>query len=167
MKTIQLFTFIATIVLVSSSCERHGPKQITKPFKATFFTILKGFEEDKGGCVAPHNVLNTQEGNGTATYIGNFTTALTFCVDPTTFEYINAKGSFVAENGDEIFVAGKGQILPSTKAGYDLEFFDDIEITGGTGKFKLATGHLTTESYVNLTTQQTDHVWTGTITLFK
>ena len=167
MKSFHVIIPALLLMLVSAACERHGPRQVTKPFKATFFTILTGFEEGKGGCVTPHNMLNTQEGEGTATHIGHFTTVMTFCVNPNNFEYINAQGSFVASNGDEIFFSGSGQVLPSTKPGYDLEFFDDIEINGGTGKFVRAKGNLTTESYVNQTTQQTDHVWTGTITLMK
>lgn len=50
---------------------------------------------------------------------------------------------------------------------YDLEFQDTFIITGGTGQFEGATGTLTTDSYVNMTTQQTDHVWSGTITVKK
>lgn len=137
-----------------------------QPFEANFFTILAGFEED-AGCSAPHNFLNTQEGSGTATLIGDFTTRITFCVNPNTLEYENGQGSFLAENGEGIFFSGGGQVLPSNEPGYDLEFMDSFTITGGTGRFEGATGSLTTNSFVNLTTQQTDHTWTGTITLTK
>jgi len=51
--------------------------------------------------------------------------------------------------------------------GYDLEFMDPFEITGGTGQFEGATGSGMTESYVNMTTGITDHVWTGKITIKK
>jgi hypothetical protein len=161
---ISLITCVS-ILWITSGCEK-GPHFKTLPFKAEFFTILQSFEED-GGCTPPRNYLNTQAGDGTATHLGGFSTTLTFCVNPATFEYENVQGSFVAENGDEIFVTGYGQVLPSTEPGYDLEFQDPFEIIGGTGKFAGATGSGTTNSFVNLTTQQTDHVWTGTITILK
>ena len=148
------------------SCEEKGPKKETLNFEADFFTLLISFEED-AGCTAPKNFRNTQQGSGTATLIGNFTTQLTFCVNPATFEYDNVQGSFVAENGDEIFITGEGQVVPTEKEGYDLEFMDPFEITGGTGRFAGATGSGMTESYVNMTTGQTDHLWKGMITVRK
>jgi hypothetical protein len=154
-----------SILWITSGCER-GPKFKTIPFKAEFYTVLQSFEED-AGCTAPKNFLNTQSGAGTATLIRGFSTTLTFCVNPANFEYENVQGSFVAENGDEIFVTGYGQVLPSDEPGYDLEFQDPFQIIGGTGRFKGAKGSGMTNSFVNMTTQQTDHVWTGTITVFK
>lgn len=168
MRKSKLLAQIVVFILLASACnEDDGPKEVTEAFEATFFTALKGFEENGGSCSSPHNFLNTQEGEGTATQLGSFTTVLTFCVNPMNFEYVDTEGSFVASNGDEIFITGRGQILPSTKDGYDLEFFDDFKITGGTGSFASATGNLTSESYVNMTTGQTDHVWSGTIAYMK
>jgi hypothetical protein len=77
------------------------------------------------------------------------------------------QGSFVAENGDELFITGGGQVVPTTKEGYDLEFKDPFSITGGTGQFAGASGSGVTESYVNMTTGITDHIWTGTITTIR
>lgn len=168
MKKIPMFLIASGMLLLFSfsSCEENGPKTETINFKAEFYTQLVSFEED-AGCSAPKNFLNTQQGGGTATLVGNFTTQLTFCVNPANFEYDNVQGSFVAENGNEIFVVGSGQVVPTEKEGYDLEFMDPFEINGGTGQFEGATGSGTTESYVNMTTGITDHVWTGKITIKK
>lgn len=154
---------LATLVF---ACEEDGPEFETIPFEADFFTTLVSFAENDD-CSAPKNFLNTQQGGGSATLIGDFTTTLTFCVNPANFEYDNVQGSFLAANGDEIFISGGGQVLPSDEPGYDLEFMDPFEITGGTGKFKDATGGGMTNSFVNMTTHQTDHVWTGTIRVMR
>ena len=81
--------------------------------------------------------------------------------------YGESYGYFIDEKGDSLFVDVSGQVLPSNKAGYDLEFKDPFVITGGSGRFAGATGSGMSDSYVNNTTQRTDHVWTGTITLKK
>jgi hypothetical protein len=161
---IKLSILLFTVFCIA--CEDDEPTFQTVQFEADFFTQLVSFEENSG-CSTPKNFLNTQSGDGTASLMGEFTTTLTFCVNPANFEYENVQGSFVAENGDEIFVTGAGQVLPSDEEGYDLEFMDPFEIIGGTGQFKDATGSGMTNSFVNMTTGQTDHVWTGTIRVKK
>lgn len=167
MKTTKTLLAICLLSLMMSlGCKKFGLENL--PFKATFQTTLVSLDPTSPDCSAPHVALNTQAGGGTATHIGSFTTTITFCVDPATFEYVNGEGSLIAANGDEIFIAiALGQILPTTEPGYDLEFKDPFMITGGTGRFYGASGGGTTDSFVNLTTQQTDHVWTGTISVPK
>lgn len=155
------------VVCLAISCENEEPDPQPQSFEATFFTTLVSILPDSVNCSAPYTFLNTQEGNGTASLIGSFTTRMTFCVNPATFEYVDTEGSFVGANGDEIFFTGGGQVVPTQEPGYDLEFKDPFTITGGMGRFLGATGTMTTNSYVNQTTGQTDHVWTGTITLGK
>lgn len=170
MKTskINLFTVLLFLVSMAFGCkEDDRPTFETVPFEANFFTVLSGFEENAGGCASPMSFLNTQKGDGSATLIGDFTTTITFCVDINTFEYDNGQGSFVGSNGDEIFFEGKGQVKPSDHPEYDLEFQDTFTITGGTGRFEGATGTMVTDSYVKNSTQQTDHVWSGTLTIKK
>jgi len=169
MKTYNLYRHLIglSLIMVLLSCEDDdGPISETVDFEADFFTTLVSFEED-AGCTAPRNFLNTQQGSGSASLVGNFTTQLTFCVNPANFEYENVQGSFVAGNGDELFITGGGQVVPTNKEGYDLEFKDPFTIIGGTGQFENATGNGLTESYVNMTTGRTDHIWTGTITTIR
>jgi hypothetical protein len=75
------------------------------------------------------------------------------------------EAEMITDDGDALFLTDGGQVLPSTKPGYDLEFQDSFTIIGGTGQFEGATGSGMTESYVNMTTNRTDHVWRGMITL--
>lgn len=167
MKTFNI-NLLVTFLLICSfpACEDDDSPIETHEFEANFHTVLAGFVED-AACAAPKSFLNTQEGGGSATMLGDFTTTMTFCVDPTTFEYDNAVGSFVATDGNEIYFEGSGQVLPSDREGYDLEFHDTITIVGGTGPYAGATGELSTDSYVKNETQRTDHVWSGTIILVK
>jgi len=165
MKAQKIKLFVSVLLLsIAFGCEDdEGPD--TFQFEATFFTKLTGFAEDKVACSSPKSFLNTQVGSGTATRLGDFTTTITFCVDPNTLAYNNSEGSFMAANGDALFFEGEGQVKPSDHPDYDLEFQDTVIITGGSGQFEGASGTLTTDSYVKNTTQQTDHVWSGTITI--
>lgn len=148
------------------SCQDE-PEFEAKTFEATFFTGLVSLTPDSITCEAPMNFRNVQEGSGMEATLGNFTTTMSFCVNPATLEYGNTEASLVTENGDELFLEGGGQVVPTTREGYDLEFKDPFTIIGGTGRFEGASGSGTTDSYVNMTTNRTDHVWKGTITLKK
>ena len=155
-----LFLFGLLVLGLSFGCKKHhhGPHDFT----AVFFTDGVSFAPD-AVCPDPFNILNIQEGEGTATRIKEFTTRITFCVDPETFRYVNGEGSFVAKNGDEIFFTVEGQIFPTDNPDYDLEFKDPFVITGGTGHFKNASGSGMTDSFFKQATNRTDHVWKGTI----
>jgi len=139
----------------------------TVPFEATFFTDLVSIGPDSVNCPDPYGFLNVQEGNGSETNIGTFTTKITFCVNPMTIEYINGEGTFTDAEGDELYITISGQVKPTTVPDYDLEFKDPFTITGGTGRFEGASGDGTTNSLVNQTTGRTDHVWNGMITMKK
>lgn len=166
MKTLRINILVILILISFFSCRENGPKEETVQFQADFYTDLAGLEPSPN-CPAPATFFNTQVGAGEGTHIGGFTTTITFCVDVETFQYVEGKGSFVTELGDEIYFEGEGQILPSDEPGYDLEFFDHFTITGGTGRFEGAKGFMDTESYVNLTTNRTDHIWTGELTYVR
>jgi len=157
---------ILAIVCLAASCD-DDDDPTTKTFEATFYTDLVSIEADAAcDAFAPHVGLNVQAGEGSSTEMDGLTTRISFCVDPNTLKYVNGQGSFVDKaTGDEIFFTGSGQVVvPTSEPGYDAEFKDPFEITGGTGKYEGATGSLTTNSFVNFTTNRTDHVWSGTIT---
>jgi hypothetical protein len=166
MKNTMIILFATLIIgALTLGCKKDDPEFQTKDFVATFFTNLVSIGEDSVSCAPPRTFLNVQEGSGSEATVGNFDTRMTFCVDVTTFEYGDTDAVMTAENGDKLYLDVSGQIFPTTKPAYDLEFKDPFTIIGGTGKFENATGSGMTESYVNQTTGRTDHVWTGTITL--
>jgi len=165
MKFPTLFLLAGTFVLFLAIACNKAPKPTT--FEATFYTDLAGLSPDND-CPDPYVILNTQKGEGSSTLMEKFTTSMTFCVDTTNLKYTNVQGSFVdAETSEEIFITGGGQVKPTEKEEYDMEFQDTISIIGGTGKYEGATGTLVSDSYVKMATNRTDHVWAGTITLKK
>jgi hypothetical protein len=166
MKNTMIILFTTLLIgAITLGYTKDDPQFETKDFTATFFTDLVSIGEDSINCGPPRTFLNVQEGSGSENTIGNFNTRITFCADITTFEYGDSDAVMTAENGDELYFDVSGQVIPTTKAGYDLEFKDPFNIIGGIGKFENANGSGMTESYVNNTTGRTDHVWTGTITL--
>ncbi|HEX6223365.1 MAG TPA: hypothetical protein VFZ52_03080 [Chryseolinea sp.] len=150
-----------------SACDDDEAKTKTVAFELEFSSFLKGANPE-ATCGAPPTVLVIQEGNGTSTLLESFSFYAEFCNNLETGEYGPAKVCiFKASNGDELHCNAQGQVVPTTNPNYDLEFKDPFTITGGTGRFKGATGSGTTSSFVKLADKRTDHVWTGTITLVK
>ncbi|MCG2461368.1 hypothetical protein K8352_11460 [Flavobacteriaceae bacterium F89] len=163
-------------------CEKNEESMETSAFEAKFFT-KRNFDAEIGTCTEdPYLGYNYQVGEGSSTLLGKFTAELFFCGNGS--DYKNGEGVFVAENGDELYyrVPSSGEIghvlpLPYADPLYELYFQDSFTFTGGTGRFKGASGGGKTDSYVDLlvdgdTTQfipehRTDHVWSGTITLMK
>jgi len=164
---VSLIVGVITFGCKKDECPVPESEYETMDFNADFYTDLFSLAEDSINCSSPRTFLNVQVGSGFETTVSNFNVRITFCVDVTTFEYDEVSGIMTAENGDKLYLDGGGQVVPTTKEGYDLEFKDPFTIIGGTGKFAGATGGGMTESYVNMTTGRTDHLWTGTITLKK
>jgi len=147
-------------------------------FRAVFYT-KRNYDPGPGSCTtAPYTTYNRQVGAGNGTKLGNFTTMLWFC--HAGFDYVNGEGEFVAANGDKLFFQVPtpgvvGKILPFEDDLYEYRFQDPFVFTGGTGRFKGASGGGTTDSYVDLfddngvviREHQTDHTWTGTLILPK
>lgn len=113
----------------------------------------------------------TMKGHGTATHLGSLTTTMTFCVNVLTGTYYNTTGSFIAANGDELFVTiPNGSIVVNTgddAAYYQTRFDDPGYFVGGTGRFEGATGTWTTNAFVHDGADEwrTDFFPTGTLYL--
>lgn len=147
------------------------------PFKATFFTLRNYEDEGIGFCTEdPYLTFNHQRGEGNGTFIGKFTTTMSFCGSG--FDYKNGEGKIVASDGDELhFMVPSpgevGHVIPYGHPLYEFQFQDPITFTGGTGRFEGATGSAMTNSFVDLFDDEgnfipehrTDHVWTGTLIL--
>ena len=148
---------------------------VATPFRARLVTTLADLRPDPS--CDPPTLLNVQEGSGHATHLGSFSAVITFCVDLSdllddgqltdgeSLPYDNGVGTFIAANGDELHVAISGAVLPSDQPGFDLEFMDPFEITGGTGRFAGATGGGTTTARVSLQVEpsRTEGKWSGVI----
>lgn len=177
MKTFSIYLIVVAIITSLCSCEEDD--KVTGPIPIHFdFFSLGGPIEGNFSCGEPPVFMIGQQGEGVNDpLLGNYTFISQFCNNVVTGEYgdhdffaeegrSSSFGYFQTENGDRLNIAPlKGQIIPSNREGYDLMFQDPFEIEGGTGRFEGATGSGMTDSFVNLQTGRTDHVWTGTIIL--
>lgn len=167
----------------TSDSERSLGRQggaVATPFRARFTTDLAGLAPDAACGPGPFVFRNTQVGSGQATHLGRFQAQFTFCVDAAdlfddispgelvgdeSIPYWDGAGTLTAANGDELWIAVAGEIVPSSDPEFDFEFSDPFTIVGGSGRFEGATGGGTTRSFVDATADpsRTYHRWTGTI----
>jgi hypothetical protein len=179
----------AGLVLAAAACETPLPTadeqlafsavnadgSVNKPFKADLTTASTGLVPDPA--CGPY-LLEHQVGEGEATHLGRFTADFTFCIDPTdllddgqltageSIPYWDGVGVFTAANGDVLVLEIEGEILPSTRPGFNFEFHDDFEFTGGTGRFAGASGSGSTDSYVQQSPNQVVHDMNAVLTVF-
>jgi hypothetical protein len=153
---------------------RPVPTTITLPFKADFtgnYMENTGIDEIVCGVYPVIRVFN--EGGGTAALLGRFTHHFDFCCNNETGEYPlgHMVAYFVAANGDTLFVACAGQVIPGRAEGqpeYVNSYFrDPFIILGGTGRFEGASGSGMTDDYNSDLDPYSHHHWAGTITLVK
>ena len=100
---------------------------------------------------------------GNATHLGAFTGTgefyQNFCEDPPNITYAGSFHLFAA-NGDELSGTFEGYLSPTETPGvYDNHETSDV--TGGTGRFTGATGHLVSGGQVDFTTDPISFVTPG------
>lgn len=148
------------------------PVSVTVPFKADFSVWSKTDYADRR-CGAHPLYFLTMEGHGNATHLGKVTVRFTFCCDVSTGAYWGTEATFVAANGDELWLTiPLGQIVPNhgdNSHYYQTRFDDPMPIVGGTGRFQGATGLLTTNAWVHDGADEwrTDVFPEGTLTMVQ
>lgn len=161
-----------------TSAKPGAEKTVTLGFNLVFTGtyIYQGPDAGKCGVFDPVenpllNVVN--QGEGTGTHFGKFTTHFDFCVDISDSSYPNGfVDSYLEdEDGDRLYVAIEGFVLPGRVPGmpsFATSYFKDpILITGGTGKFEGASGNGMTNDYNSSKDPYSHHHWQGKITLVK
>ena len=146
-------------------------KTVTVGFNVVFTGDYTG-TAPSGICGAyPPMIRVINNGEGTGTHLGHFTSHFEFCVDLTdgTYPHGHLIAKFVDRDGDELKVWVEGTVftgrLPGMPA-YAYEYFrDPWEILGGTGKFEGATGSGFTNDYNSSKDDYSHHHWKGKITL--
>ena len=101
-----------------------------------------------------------REGTGTATHLGKYTEHVTLQVNVLTGSSTGAS-TFTAANGDTLTASITGQSTPTSPG--VLSIVEVYTITGGTGRFAGATGTITLESTLNLTTEDSSGTFNGVI----
>ena len=109
------------------------------------------------GCVFSFTVPNS----GNASHLGAFTGSANFVPNLCDGSYTGTF-NWAAANGDQISGTFLGQNIPTATAGvfYNVE---TAVITGGTGRFRHATGMFTLYGQINFITRTFVLPWSGTI----
>jgi hypothetical protein len=98
-------------------------------------------------------VLTDDWGSGTGTHIGKYTFVATECVNLATFAVTDGSWTITAANGDTVSGEYAGQAAPAPGSACDITYDVEGPVTGGTGRFEGATGHLRWEGFANLCTR--------------
>ena len=171
-KTMKIFRktlFIAACIGLLAACEKSDhfwgddplgnahkkcaiKSMVTVPLKADFSVVPEAFIPDN-----THPEYSTRlimVGEGTMSHFGKMTTRMVFYgnmvpVGP----YGHGTGTFIAANGDELyFEFDEGLIILNEEdnAGFYLtRFNDEMFFTGGSGRFKGASGSLWSNAFVH------------------
>ncbi len=165
MKKIMNVAAIAALLLVIAACNKDDASpannssqgenklknSVTRPFSSnTAGTIAIVYSEDND-CY-PDFAQVQFIGSGTGTHIGNHTSEWHVCSNPQGGLEGTFYGTFTAANGDKIYFS---QPDPGV---FTIDEYGNVtgefDITGGTGRFEDATGHINTtgvDDFVNMT----------------
>jgi hypothetical protein len=108
-------------------------------------------------------MTSTASGSGIATHVGRYTLSWDVEVNLETITGTGT-GHFVAANGDSLYTVGTGQATPTDEPNV-FHVVENLIITGGTGRFAGASGNITTDRIVDLTTGITSGTISGNIVL--
>ena len=153
---IPLFLACFAAVFVSAPNSASAGDQV--PFNGTLAGCVETQEPVDQCTIHAHAALF-----GNATQLGAFTGTgefyENFCEDPPNITYAGSFHLFAA-NGDEIYGTFEGYLSPTGTPGvYDNHETSDV--TGGTGRFTSATGHLESGGQVDFTTDPISFVTPG------
>jgi hypothetical protein len=104
------------------------------PFKGTFDPIVVSSTP-----IDDTHVLIEFDVHILATQLGKARGPASAILDLTTLEYVDGEATWVAANGDAIFITFAGQFVPTDTPGL-FDNVETLEIVGGTGRFDGATG---------------------------
>ena len=145
-----LLVGLVVAVAVSLASSAVSAVAAETPFKGTISAV------ETSQLVSFPIISVNREGTGTATYLGKYTEHATLQVNVLTGSATGA-ATFTAANGDTLTASIVGQGTPTGPTTRSI--VEVCTITGGTGRFADATGSLTLERTLDLTTG----VSTGTL----
>jgi hypothetical protein len=157
MKKTFIISIVAALALLATltGVARAGNKEL--PFKGTMQAV------ETLDFTNPPIMTSTASGSGIATQLGRYTLSWEVEVNLETITG-NGTGHFVAANGDSLYTIGTGQATPTDEPNV-FHVVENMIITGGTGRFAGASGNITTDRIVDLTTGITSGTISGNIVL--
>jgi hypothetical protein len=156
MKKLFVSTLIALLlIIVGTSATFAAPQEKD--------LLLKGSIQSLESYVVNFPVMSVSaSGSGYASQLGKFTVSYTVQVNLLTNEGTGGVAEFVAANGDKLFAQGTGQATATTTPGV-FNIIESYTITGGTGRFDDASGSITLDRVVDITTGATSGTLSGNI----
>jgi hypothetical protein len=112
--------------------------------------------------LTPPLVLTEDKGTGNATHLGRYSLKGSEVINQVTFEVTDGSFTITAANGDTIFGTYAGTAA-GTSDPFVITYHVTGPVTGGTGRFKGASGELTWDGIANLATGELSDVATGWI----
>ena len=106
----------------------------------------------------------TANGSGNAAQLGRYTVSYSVEVNLLTNAGTGAVAEFIAANGDSLFAQGSGQAAETGTPGV-FNVVENYTITGGTGRFAGASGTITLDRTVDISTGATSGSIQGYIVL--
>jgi hypothetical protein len=137
------------------------------PFNAQI-TAHDQISVDSGSCPSPPHYASTILGTGVGTHLGRFTANVHDCFSPAgpgVFVFQNGVFILTAADGSELWGAYSGQLVATPTSNLDaiFELHGTYNITGGTKRFRNATGSGVMAGKDNILTGEVVVTLTGTI----
>jgi hypothetical protein len=151
---------LAAAVLICAKTPTTASDQV--PFNGTVSGYVES-QEPVDQCTVHAHVINFGNANQLGAFTGTAEFYPNFCEDPPNITYTGMFDWFAA-NGDEITGTFDGYLSPTDTPGvYDNH--ETADVTGGTGRFRNATGHFELGGQIDFTTVPPSFVlpWEGTI----
>ena len=95
-------------------------------------------------------VLTDDWGSGEGTHLGRYSFRASECVNLASFAVTNGSFTITAANGDTVRGSYAGQAAAVQGSPCDITYDVQGPVTGGTGRFQGATGHLRWKGFANL-----------------
>lgn len=100
-------------------------------------------------------------GSGSATHLGRYSYQANECFNPVTGAFSGVP-TITAANGDQLFGTYTGQVSPTTTANV-VSYNEQLEISGGTGRFSGASGVFEVSGRADLATLEYSQSLAGVI----
>jgi hypothetical protein len=145
------FLLVLLVACFSVTVAGNGNNPKPRPFKGSMsgeatFDFISGACLDVTG--APWQTLGYMIGD--LSHLGESEWFVSHCSTPDGLQLVNGQGTFVAANGDELWMTYTAELIsPFTVPGVMLYAQDNV-VTGGTGRFEGAAGEFQTLLAVTL-----------------
>lgn len=138
----------------------RSPASHMVPFKTNRYSFQIIGAAVEPGCNAIGETRLSLSGEGTATHLGRFTVAFSFCSRPD-LTLADGRGTFVAANGDLLHFTfdGTSSFVPPGS----VNFTSFATFNGGTGRFERASGEAVVTGTVDVNTGRGIGRWAGMI----